>query len=154
MQDVRDRTLSSLHTIVDNLRLRGGVRTSYRLVPTANGESWGCIRVAPFMSSSMTHGHQSYINRNDQKAAAPAAFRRSTFAGPTFARNLYVGGSVDSTGFLASHANTHAGGTSEDEKQDVARVIKLALENEGDGMIPEANAYLLALNGQPAFIIT
>jgi hypothetical protein len=154
MQDVRDRTLSSLHTIVDNLRLRGGVRTTYRLLSTANGGSWGCIRVAPFMSSSITHGHQSFINRNEQKPAAPAALRRSTFAGPSFARNLYVGGSVDSTGFLASHPNTHAGGTSEDEKQDVARVIKLALENEGNGMIPEANAYLLALNGQPAFIIT
>lgn len=61
---------------------------------------------------------------------------------------------MDSTGLLPSHANAHAGGTSEDEKQEVARVVKLALEKDGDGVIPESNVYLLALNGQPALIIT
>jgi hypothetical protein len=155
MQDVRDRTLSSLHTIVDNLRLRGGVRTTYRLLSTANGGSWGCIRVAPFMSSSTSHGHQSFINRNEQKPMIPSALRRSTFAGPALTRQLFgAGGSVDSTGFLASHSNVHAGGTSEDEKQEVARVVKLALEKDGDGMIPEYNVYLLAVQGQPALVIT
>jgi hypothetical protein len=106
------------------------------------------------MSSSTSHGHQSFINRNEQKPGVPAAFRRSTFAGPAFSRHLFAGASIDSTGFLSSQANVHAGGTSEDEKQEVARVVKLALEKDGDGLIPESNVFLLALHGQPALIIT
>lgn len=83
------------------------------------------------------------------------AFRRQTFAGPALSRHLFAGGSIDSTGLLPSHASPNAaGGTSEDEKQEVARVVKLALEKDGDGFIPESNVFLLAINGQPALIIT
>ncbi|KAJ9097307.1 hypothetical protein QFC21_004976 [Naganishia friedmannii] len=148
MQDVRDKTLASLHTVVDNLRLRGGVRTTYRLLSTANGGSWGCIRVAPFMSS--TFKHQSFINRNETKVNAPAALRRSTFAGPALSHRLFGG----LGGSLSTHHALLAGGASEDEKQEAARVVKMALEKDGDGVIPEARVFLLALNGQPALIIT
>jgi hypothetical protein len=148
MQDVRDKTLASLHAVVDNLRLRGGVRTTYRLLSTANGGSWGCIRVAPFMAS--TYKHQSFINRNEARANPPAALRRSTFAGPALSHRLFGG----LGGSLSTHDTVLAGGASEDEKQEAARVVKLALEKDSNGNIPEARVFLLALNGQPALIIT
>ncbi|KAJ9125208.1 hypothetical protein QFC22_000162 [Naganishia vaughanmartiniae] len=148
MQDVRDKTLASLHAIVDNLRLRGGVRTTYRLLSTANGGSWGCIRVAPFMAS--TYKHQSFINRNEPRFTAPAALRRSTFAGPALSQRLFGGLGCS----LSAQHTVLAGGASEDEKQEAARVVKLALEKDSDGIIPEARVFLLALNGQPALIIT
>lgn len=142
MHALRDKTLKVLHNLVDSLHLRG-VRTSYRLQTTANGGAWGCIRVAPFMSSRLPPSALSHhYHAKSPLSAAPVTpssillNRRSTVAG-----SLPVGSSLMQRREM-------------DEKEKVAKRIRLALEKDGEGIVEENRTYLLAVNGQPALIMT
>jgi hypothetical protein len=109
MQALRDKTLKALHNLIDSLHLRG-IRSTYRLHSTANGGAWGCIRVAPFMSSRL------------------GQTRRSTVAGslPTTSSSW----SGDGKAAMLEKKEM-------DEKERVAERIKKALEEDGEGIVEE-----------------
>jgi hypothetical protein len=132
MHALRDKTLKALHDLIDSLHIRG-IRTTYRLNSTVNGGAWGCIRVAPFMSSSHpapTRGPTSPLAFDNApltpgKMLLSMQSRRATVAGPgMFAA---VGGS-----------RVEAAQKREmDEKERVAKRVKKALEHDGGGIVEE-----------------
>lgn len=153
MHALRDKTLQALHIVVDALTIRG-IRTTYRLHSTANGGAWGCIRVAPVLGSKLplqrgqveASGSSSKDKENSEKpsavtAATPASIlsiRRSTVANPS-----NKGMNPLSTSWNEkSNAQSVEAARKEreremDEKERVAKRVKKALEQDGQGIVEE-----------------
>lgn len=83
MHSLRDRTLRTLHNVIDDLKIRAGVRTSYRLLSTAQGGAWGCIRVAPLRLSggrgvSSTSSQSARMSSSSNSTSRPVITSRNT----------------------------------------------------------------------------
>lgn len=172
MHALRDKTLQALHVVVDALTIRG-IRTTYRLHSTANGGAWGCIRVAPVLgsklplqrgqidgqSSTFKDKENSETTSSSITAATPASLlsiRRSTVANPgnKGVNPLSTSWNEKATGVKSVEDAKKEREREMDEKERVAKRVKKALEQDGQGIVEEYRSYLLAINGQPALVLT
>ena len=143
MQALRDKTLKALHNLIDSLHLRG-IRTTYRLHSTANGGAWGCIRVAPFMSSRL--GPNASFYHHQHHARSPLSYSPVTPSSLLMnaSRRMTVAGALPtakaSTSFGAGPSRSKTALLDQremDEKEQVAERVKKALMADGEGVVEE-----------------
>lgn len=183
MHSLRDRTLRTLHNVIDDLKIRAGVRTTYRLLSTAQGGAWGCIRVAPLASrsssSSSAAGRAGTSATRSATNGRPAVASRNTLdsveksssgvgAVPQgFPRTLAVNrrttlAAVDkgrpvgrlATGESNLVADAQAALDDDKNKRETGERVRDAVDKDARGNIDEGRYYVLAVGGQPALVIT
>lgn len=184
MHSLRDKTLRTLHLIIDDLSLRAGIRTTYRLLSTAQGGAWGCIRVAPFPMSrpksrqptsplaiSPVSGNSTSSGRKPVRPNGPSV--RTNEALDTPKSSSTAGPPSGSSAFRAVRRSTFAvvdkgqvggfagigGRTLEDptdsrHKEEVSVRVRDAVARDVWGNIDEGRSYVLAIHCQPALVIT
>ena len=139
MQALRDKTLKALHNLIDSLHIRG-IRSTYRLHSTANGGAWGCIRVAPFMSSRLGPSASSSYHKAPTSPLSSYSPVTPSSLLLNATRRTTISGSLPTTGsgLLAEGGKAAMLEKKElDEKERVAERIKKALEEDGEGIVEE-----------------